>query len=125
MRLREENDVQGYRPGDFLLHTTGKQYEVTTQGAIAIAQQFDTLSGVAGLEDVEAFFRGQQVLNMYSGVCRDADAKDSECTPTDPQCEDQDLGLEKEKFWGERVVVNLRSDYLYMFLEPLIYLFSQ
>lgn len=75
--------VEEFRAGDFLLHMAGKLYEATTEGAIAIAQQFDVLSFVEDVEDVEAFFRGQYVLNYYSGICADKETADSECAPTD------------------------------------------
>lgn len=75
--------IEEYRPGDFLLHMAGKLYEATTEGAIALAQQFDVLSMVDEQEDVDSFFRSQYVLNKYSGICADKDTPDSECKPTD------------------------------------------
>lgn len=75
--------IEEFRPGDFLLHMAGKLYEATTEGAIALAQQFDVLSMVDEQEDIEAFFRGQYILNYYSGLCADKDARDSDCSPTD------------------------------------------
>lgn len=74
--------VEEYRAGDFVLHMAGKLYEATTKGAIALANQFDVLSMADDVEDVDAFFRGQHVLNRYSGVCVGVN-HDSECAPTD------------------------------------------
>lgn len=74
--------VEEYRAGDFLLHMAGKLYEATTRGAIALAHQFDVLSMVEDVEDVDAFFRGLYVLNRYAGVCNGV-RHDSECSPTD------------------------------------------
>jgi len=60
--------LEEYRPGDFLLHMAGKLYEATPEGATAIAQQFDVLSQVEDVDDIDAFFRTHYVLN-YGGLC--------------------------------------------------------
>ncbi|GJQ11242.1 hypothetical protein GpartN1_g3033.t1 [Galdieria partita] len=60
--------LEEYRPGDFLLHMAGKLYEATPEGATAIAQQFDVLSQVQDVDDIDAFFRTHYVLN-YGGLC--------------------------------------------------------
>eukprot|EP00871_Galdieria_phlegrea_P005414 jgi/Galph1/5874/GphlegSOOS_G4503.1 len=60
--------LEEYRPGDFLLHMAGKLYEATPDGATAIAQQFDVLSQVQDVDDIDAFFRTHFVLN-YGGLC--------------------------------------------------------
>ena len=77
--------VEEYQPGDFMLHMAGKLYEATTEGALAIAHQFDVLSRIDDVDDVAAFFTGQHLLGMYSGVCIHGEdvAKDSECRPDD------------------------------------------
>lgn len=74
--------VEEFRPGDFLLHMAGKLYEATTEGAIALAHQFDVLSIAEEQEDVEAFFRDKYLLNKYSGICQ-IKGRDSECKPGD------------------------------------------
>lgn len=75
--------TEEYRPGDFLVHMAGKLYEATTTGATAIAHQFDILSSVEDIDDVNAFFQSQYLLNAMSGVCLDPDTPDSECKPDD------------------------------------------
>ncbi|EME27322.1 hypothetical protein Gasu2_37240 [Galdieria sulphuraria] len=60
--------LEEYRPGDFLLHMAGKLYEATPEGATAIAQQFDVLSQVTDVDDIDAFFSTCYVLN-YGGLC--------------------------------------------------------
>lgn len=74
--------TEEYRPGDFLLHMAGKLYEATTKGATAIAHQYDMLSMVDDIEDVEAFFRGRHLLTSYSGTC-DVSKNNSECLQED------------------------------------------
>lgn len=76
--------VEEYRPGDFLLHMAGKLYEATTAGATAIAHQFDILSMVDDIQDIDAFFQGQYFLNAYSGTC-DHREGGHECKPEDPR----------------------------------------
>lgn len=76
--------LEEYRPGDFLLHMAGKLYEATTVGATAIAHQFDILSMVDDIDDIDAFFQGQYFLNAYSGSC-DYRQGGGECTPEDPR----------------------------------------
>lgn len=61
--------VEEYRPGDFLVHLAGKLYEATTTGATAIANQFDILSLLDDVKDIEAFFNSIFLLNRYSGLC--------------------------------------------------------
>lgn len=73
-----------YRPGDFLVHMAGKLYEATTAGANAIAHQFDVLSMVDDVRDVDAFFKSQYLLSKYSGVCTREGVHDSACKPSDP-----------------------------------------
>ncbi|CAN8062899.1 unnamed protein product [Agarophyton chilense] len=77
--------TEEYRPGDFVLHMAGKLYEATVPGALAVANQFDILSTVDDIEDVEPFFRTQYMLNAYSGQCvQDTEAaQDSQCRPED------------------------------------------
>lgn len=73
-----------YRPGDFLMHFAGKLYEATEPGLVAIATQFDILSGVDDIEDIRAFFRGRRLLNYYSGTCPVGKGhRQSECKPND------------------------------------------
>lgn len=74
--------TEEYRPGDFLLHMAGKLYESTTEGATAIAHQFDILSTINDVQDVQAFFNSRYLLNAYSGTC-DISEEHSECPPTD------------------------------------------
>lgn len=74
--------VEEFRAGDFLVHMAGKLYEATTEGAIALAHQFDVLSMAEDQEDVEAFLRGRYLLNAYSGVCQ-TKGRDSGCPPDD------------------------------------------
>ncbi len=76
--------VEEYRPGDFLVHMAGKLYEATTAGATAIAQQFDVLSTVRDVKDIEAFFNTPYLLGTYSGVCTRKDTPDSSCKPGGP-----------------------------------------
>jgi hypothetical protein len=68
-----------YNPGDFILHLAGKLYEATTEGALAIAHQFDILSTVDDVEDIAAFFSTPYLLSKYSGVCDEND--DHRCGP--------------------------------------------
>lgn len=76
--------AEEYRPGDFLMHFAGKLYEATEPGLVAIATQFDILSGVGDIEDIRAFFRGRRLLNYYSGTCPVAKGhRQSECKPND------------------------------------------
>lgn len=77
--------IEEYRPGDFLLHMAGKLYEATTEGAIALARQFDALSIVDDVRDIEAFFQTRYLLNKYAGVCLREGAHDSACKPDDPE----------------------------------------
>lgn len=78
--------TEEYQPGDFLIHFAGKLYEATEPGLVAIATQFDILSGVDDIEDVRAFFRGRRLLNYYSGVCPVGKGhRQSECKPNDPR----------------------------------------
>lgn len=78
--------TEEYRPGDFLLHMAGKLYESTEPGLFAIANQFDVLSMTDDIEDIKAFFRGQRLLNYYSGVCRVTPGeRQSACKPEDPR----------------------------------------
>lgn len=75
--------AEEYRPGDFLLHMAGKLYEMTTAGATAVAHQFDVLSTVDDIEDVESFFQSPYVLTRYSGVCDVTEGNPNECLPED------------------------------------------
>lgn len=76
--------TEEYHPGDFLLHMAGKLYEATEQGLFAIANQYDMLSMVDDIEDIQAFFRGRRLLNYYSGTCRlDVGHRQAECKPDD------------------------------------------
>lgn len=78
--------TEEYRPGDFLLHFAGKLYEATEPGLVAIANQFDILSMVDDVEDIEAFFRGTHLLNYYSGTCDvTRGGNQNECKPEDPR----------------------------------------
>lgn len=74
--------LEEYRPGDFLLHMAGKLYEATTSGATAIAHQFDILSMIDDVNDIDAFFQSQYFLNTYSGTC-DHRQGEVECRPED------------------------------------------
>lgn len=74
--------TEEYRPGDFLLHMAGKLYESTTEGATAIAHQFDMLSMQEDPDDIKAFFNSRYLLNMYSGTC-DISMDNSECGQED------------------------------------------
>lgn len=78
--------TEEYRPGDFLMHFAGKLYEATEPGLFAIANQYDILSTVDDVEDIEAFFRGRHVLNYYSGTCKlNFHEKQRDCPPDDPR----------------------------------------
>lgn len=75
--------AEEYQPGDFLLHMAGKLYEMTPAGATAVAHQFDILSTVDDIEDIEAFFQSQYLLTTYSGVCNMAEGDPHQCVPED------------------------------------------
>ena len=78
--------IEEYRPGDFLLHMAGKLYEATEPGLFAIANQFDILSTVDEVEDIDAFFRGRHLLSYYSGTCKvEPGERQSHCKPDDPR----------------------------------------
>jgi galactosyl transferase GMA12/MNN10 family len=70
-----------YIPGDFLLHMAGKLYEATTEGALALAHQFDVLSLVEDVEDIGAFFATPYLLSKFSGVCDGHEDENLECGP--------------------------------------------
>lgn len=76
--------AEEYVPGDFLLHMAGKLYEMGTNGATAVAHQFDMISMIDDLEDIEAFFRSPYLLTTYSGVCNITQGS-GECPPEDPR----------------------------------------
>lgn len=76
--------LEEYRPGDFLIHMAGKLYEATEPGLWAIANQFDILSTVDDIEDIDAFFSTTFLLNYYSGVCPVGPReRQSSCKPND------------------------------------------
>lgn len=75
--------AEEYQPGDFLLHMAGKLYEMTTAGATAVAHQFDILSTIDDIEDIEAFFQSHYLLTTYSGVCNMAEGDPHQCVPED------------------------------------------
>lgn len=75
--------AEEYRPGDFLLHLAGKLFEMTPIGATAVAHQFDILSTIDDVQDVEAFFQGQYILNKYSGICDTSKQGANECSSED------------------------------------------
>lgn len=78
--------TEEYRPGDFLMHFAGKLYEATEPGLVAIANQFDILSIVDDIEDIEAFFRGRHLLNYYSGTCKvNLRERQRDCPSEDPR----------------------------------------
>lgn len=75
--------AEEYQPGDFLLHMAGKLYEMTTAGATAVAHQFDVLSTIDDITDIESFFQGQYFLTSYSGVCDITIQGSNDCPPED------------------------------------------
>lgn len=78
--------TEEYVPGDFLIHFAGKLYEATEPGLFAIANQYDILSMVDDVEDIEAFFRGRRFLNYFSGTCNTTlGDKSLACEPEDPR----------------------------------------
>lgn len=78
--------TEEYVPGDFLIHFAGKLYEATEPGLFAIANQYDILSMVDDVEDIEAFFRGRRFLNYFSGTCDSTlGDKSLACEPDDPR----------------------------------------
>lgn len=78
--------TEEYVPGDFLIHFAGKLYEATEPGLFAIANQYDILSMVDDVEDIEAFFRGRHFLNYFSGTCNTTlGDKSLACEPDDPR----------------------------------------
>lgn len=74
--------LEEYRPGDFLMHAAGKLYEATEKGLLAIMNQFDTISTIEDVKDIEAFFNTKYLLNYYSGTC-DRRHGDNGCKPDD------------------------------------------
>eukprot|EP00189_Rhodosorus_marinus_P013233 CAMPEP_0184744234 /NCGR_PEP_ID=MMETSP0315-20130426/7050_1 /TAXON_ID=101924 /ORGANISM="Rhodosorus marinus, Strain UTEX LB 2760" /LENGTH=391 /DNA_ID=CAMNT_0027215893 /DNA_START=167 /DNA_END=1342 /DNA_ORIENTATION=+ len=62
--------TEEYKPGDFIVHMAGKLYEATTQGAVAIARQFDLFSLQDDVENIRAFFSTRYLLNYYTGYCK-------------------------------------------------------
>jgi len=76
--------TEEYLPGDFLVHMAGKLYEATTEGATAIARQFDLLSRAGDdVADVAAFTDTRYFGGKYSGLCPELEGDGDACPPDD------------------------------------------
>lgn len=104
--------TEEYRPGDFLVHMAGKLYEATTQGATAIARQFDLLSRAGDdVADVAAFFDTRYLAGGFSGLCPD-EGNGSECPPEDERRLKLSEPLSAMTNTGRYKHVGLRYDWL-------------
>ncbi|GAB0493972.1 hypothetical protein MMPV_005260 [Pyropia vietnamensis] len=77
--------AEEYVPGDFVVHFAGKLYEATEAGLWSIARQFELLSRLDDVADIDAFFSTHYLLNAFSGTCVQARGQPRECKPDDPR----------------------------------------